>query len=171
MIWVVSRFRLKAPPGISSSCISPLTSSGQCSRTSWASHPQKSATLSPQPGVKPRKFIRTCGGIGKKKGLQCGTNWDLKYYVANFGYDAIGFTNKGMRSTSVNDETHNLWHSRNINTETNFCRQGLRSTQGTDEKYKFQLEILKETDHSDSFRIKGMLILKWISKSERMWSG
>ena len=65
MVWVVSRFRLKAPPGISSSCITPLTSSGQRSRASRASQTQKSATLSPQPGGKPRKFIRTCGGIGK----------------------------------------------------------------------------------------------------------
>jgi len=61
---VVSRFRLKTPPGISSSCISPLTPSGQRSRASWAFQPQKSATLSPQPGGKPRKVIRTCGGIG-----------------------------------------------------------------------------------------------------------
>ena len=67
MVWVVSRFRFKAPPCISSSYISPLTSSGQRSRASWASQPQKSATLSPQPGGKPRTFIRTCGGIGKKK--------------------------------------------------------------------------------------------------------
>ena len=67
MVWVVSRFRLTTPPGISSSCISALTSSGQRSRASWASQPQKSATLSPQPGWKPRKFIRTCGGIGRKK--------------------------------------------------------------------------------------------------------
>ena len=67
MVWVVIRFRLKAPPVISSSCISPLTSSGQRSRASCASQPQKSATLSPQPGGKPRKFIRTCGGIGPKK--------------------------------------------------------------------------------------------------------
>jgi len=66
MVWVVSRFRLKAPRGISSSCISPLTSSGQRSHAPWASQPQKSATLSPQPGGKPRKFIRTCGGIGKE---------------------------------------------------------------------------------------------------------
>ena len=65
MVWAVSRFRLKAPPGISSSCISPLTSAGQRSRASWASEPQKSAALSPQPGGKPRKFIRTCGGFGK----------------------------------------------------------------------------------------------------------
>ena len=64
MVRVVSRFRLEAPPGISSSCISPLTSLGQRSRASWASQPQKSATLSPQPGGKPRKFIRICGGIG-----------------------------------------------------------------------------------------------------------
>ena len=66
MVWVVSRFRFKAPPGISSSCISTLTSSGQRSRASWASQPQKSATLSPQPGGKPRRFIRTYGGIGRK---------------------------------------------------------------------------------------------------------
>ena len=66
MVWVVSRFRLKVPPGISSSCISPLTSSGQRSHASWASQPQKSATLSPQPGGKPRKFTRKCGGVGKK---------------------------------------------------------------------------------------------------------
>ena len=50
MACVISRYRLKVPPGISSSCISPLTSSGQRSRASWASQPQKSATLSPQPG-------------------------------------------------------------------------------------------------------------------------
>ena len=67
MVLVVSRFRLKAPPGISSSCISPLTSSGQRSRASWAFQPQKLATLSPQPGDKPRKFIRTCGGIGERE--------------------------------------------------------------------------------------------------------
>ena len=73
MVWVFSIFRLKAPPGISSSCISPLTSSGQRSRASWASQPQKSATLSPQPGGKPRKFIRTCGGIGG------GGYWSVQY--------------------------------------------------------------------------------------------
>ena len=67
MVLVVSRYRLKAPPGILSSCISPLTSSGQRSRASWTSQPQKSATLSPQPGGKPRKFIRICGGIGGRK--------------------------------------------------------------------------------------------------------
>jgi len=69
MVWVVSRFRLKAPPGISSSSISPLTSSGQRSRASRASQPQKSATLSPQPGGKTTKFLRTCGDIGGKKNL------------------------------------------------------------------------------------------------------
>ena len=71
MVWVVSRFRFKAPPGISSSCISPLTSSGQRSRASWASQRQKSATLSPQPGGKPRKFVRTCGGIGGGEVWSC----------------------------------------------------------------------------------------------------
>ena len=78
MVWVVSRFRLKASPGISSSCISPLTSSGQRSRASWASQPQKSATLSPQPGGKPRKFIRTCSGIGGRHNL---INKEWKYFI------------------------------------------------------------------------------------------
>ena len=82
MVWEVSRFRLKAPPGISSSCVSPLTSSGQRSRASWASQPQKSATLSPQPGEKPRKFIRICGGIGGEK-KRCGEHL-LKHTVAYF---------------------------------------------------------------------------------------
>ena len=64
MVWLVSRCRLKAPPGISSSCISPLTSSGQRSRASWASEPENSPTISLQPGGKPRNFLRTCGGFG-----------------------------------------------------------------------------------------------------------
>ena len=67
MVWVVSRFRLKGPPGISFSCIPPLTPSEKRSRASWTSQPQKSATLSPQPGGKTRKFRRTCGGTGEKK--------------------------------------------------------------------------------------------------------
>ena len=84
MVWVVSRFGLKAPPGISSSCISPLTSSGQRSRASWASQPQKSATLSLQPGGKPRKFVRTCGGAGGDFDIikMHGTN--VKIYLSNF---------------------------------------------------------------------------------------
>ena len=67
MVWAVSGFRLKAPPGISSSCISQLTLSGQRSRASWASQPQKSATLSPQAGGKPRKFVRNVVARGEKK--------------------------------------------------------------------------------------------------------
>ena len=47
--------------------MSPLTSTGQRSRASCASQPQKSATLSPQPGGKTTKFIRTDGGIGRRK--------------------------------------------------------------------------------------------------------
>ena len=82
MVWVVSRFRLKTPPGVSSSYISPLTSSGQRSRAPRASQPQKSATLLPQPGGKPRKFIRTCGGIGEKKFLKGPSkqtqNWETR---------------------------------------------------------------------------------------------
>ena len=80
MVKVVSRFRLKAHSDISSSCISPLTSSGQRSRASWASQPQKSATLSPQPGGKPRKFIRTRGSTGGGD-----ISWSL-CYQHTFGY-------------------------------------------------------------------------------------
>ena len=50
IVWVVSRFRLKAPPGSSSPYISPLTPSGQRNCASWVSQPQKSVTLPPQPG-------------------------------------------------------------------------------------------------------------------------
>ena len=50
MVWVVSRFRHKAPPGTSSPYITPLTPSGQRNCASWASLPQKSVTLPPQPG-------------------------------------------------------------------------------------------------------------------------
>ena len=67
MVWVVSRFRLKAPPGTSSPYISPLTPSGQRNCASRASQPQKSVTLPPQPGGGPRKFVWTCGGIRKKQ--------------------------------------------------------------------------------------------------------
>ena len=50
MVWVVSRSRLKAPPGTSSASVSPLTPSGQRNCASWASQPQKSVTLPPQLG-------------------------------------------------------------------------------------------------------------------------
>ena len=50
MVWVVSRIKLKAPPGTSSPYISPLTQSGQRNCASWASQPQRSVTLPPQPG-------------------------------------------------------------------------------------------------------------------------
>ena len=65
MVWVVSRLRLKGPSWyVIFIYISPLTSLGQHSRASWASQIQKSATLSPQPGGKTTKYIRTGGGIG-----------------------------------------------------------------------------------------------------------
>ena len=86
MIWVVSGFRLKASPGISSSCISPLTSSVQCSRASWASQTQKSATLSPQPGGKPRKFVRTCGGIGGGGGFEDTVGYSTVSVLINHVY-------------------------------------------------------------------------------------
>ena len=73
MVWLVSRFRLKAPPGISCSCISTLTSSGQRSSSSLPSQPHKSATLSPQPVGKTRKFIEHVVALGRRK--QFCTQW------------------------------------------------------------------------------------------------
>ena len=71
MVWVVGRLRLKGPSWyLIFIYISPLTSLGQCSCTSWATQPPKSATLSPQPGGKTTKFVWTCGGIGEKKKVQ-----------------------------------------------------------------------------------------------------
>ena len=68
MVGVVSRFRFKGPFWyLIFTHVSPLTSSGQGSRASWASQTQKSAKLYPQPGGKTTKFIRTGGGIGEKK--------------------------------------------------------------------------------------------------------
>ena len=59
--------------------VSPLASSGQRSRASWASQPQKWATLSPQPGGKSWKFIRTCGDIGGKKYYLRNLKFTLKH--------------------------------------------------------------------------------------------
>ena len=82
VFWVVSRSRLKAPPGSSSPYISPLIPSGQRNCASWASQPQKSVTLPPQPGGGPRKFVWTCGGIRKKKSVR-GSERSLDYGAWN----------------------------------------------------------------------------------------
>jgi hypothetical protein len=58
--------RFKAPPGTQRSHSSSLTSSGQRNRALWASQPQKSVTLRPQPGAGTTKSIWTCGGIGEE---------------------------------------------------------------------------------------------------------
>ena len=64
MGWV-NRIRLKGSSWyLISIYISPLTSLGQRSRALWASQPQKSPTLSPQPGGKTTKFVWTGVGIG-----------------------------------------------------------------------------------------------------------
>jgi hypothetical protein len=68
MVCVVSRLRLKGPSWyLIFIYISPLISLGERSRASWAPQPQKSATLSPQPGGKTTKFLRTGGGIGEEE--------------------------------------------------------------------------------------------------------
>ena len=79
-VWVVSRLRLKGSSRyLIFIYISPLTSSGQRSRASWAPKPQKSATLSPQPGGKTAKFVRTSGGIGGEKNKYCHL-WPARLY-------------------------------------------------------------------------------------------
>ena len=82
MVWVVSRIRLKAPPGISSSCISPLSSSGQRSRASWASQPQKSATLSPQPGRRTTKVHTNMWWHWGRGGINNLKSTHLPYHLA-----------------------------------------------------------------------------------------
>ena len=67
MVWVVSRSRLKATPGTSSPYISPLTPSRQSNCASWASQPQKSVTLPPQPGGGTTKFRMNMWWHQKKK--------------------------------------------------------------------------------------------------------
>jgi hypothetical protein len=71
MVWVVSRSRLKVPPGTSCPCISPLTPSGQRNCASWASQPQKSVTLLPQPG----------GGTTK---VRMNMWWHKKYFYKTY---------------------------------------------------------------------------------------
>ena len=69
MVWVVSRFRLKVPPGSSSPYISPLIPSGQRNCASWASQPQKSVTLPPQSGGGTTKVRTNMWWHEKKKKL------------------------------------------------------------------------------------------------------
>ena len=61
--------------------ISPLTPSGQRNCASWASQPQKSVTLPPQPGGgTKKKFTWTCGGIRKKNyGLYKCITWSAAF--------------------------------------------------------------------------------------------
>ena len=69
MVWVVNRLRLKGPSWyLIFIYISPLNHWGNVAAPHGGPQPQKSAaTLSPQPGGKTTKFIRTGGGIGEKK--------------------------------------------------------------------------------------------------------
>ena len=63
-------FRFKGPLLALHPPISPLTSSGQRNRASWASQAQKSVTLLPCPGGRTTKSTRACGGgTGQKKTL------------------------------------------------------------------------------------------------------
>ena len=113
MVSVVSRFRLKAPPGISSSCISPLTSSGQRSRAPWASQPQKSATLSPQPGG-----WHWGGGNTDRVTLEINTETRIDLYVvffilsclqrSGYGLDCPGFESRPGKEIFLFSETPRL---------------------------------------------------------------
>src|SRR5215467_7984081 len=68
MVWLVSRIYVGLRPLLVLHIhISPSTSSGQRNCASWASHPQKSVTLQPQPGGETTKSETTGGGSGEKK--------------------------------------------------------------------------------------------------------
>src|SRR5215510_16302019 len=68
--------KFKAPPG--TSYISPSTSSEQRNCASWASQPQKSVTLRPQPGGETTKSIREMWGGGIKN--------FISNYISNCAY-------------------------------------------------------------------------------------
>jgi hypothetical protein len=74
MVWVVE-FRFKAPPGTSYSYIT-IHPSGQRNCASWASQPQKSVTIRPQPGGETTKSIRDMWWHwgGKKSRITCNTH-------------------------------------------------------------------------------------------------
>ena len=75
----------KDPPGTSDSpLISPSFSSGQRNRAYWASQPQKSVTLQPQPGGGTTKSERTCGGIGGKKSTYTGLHKKPLLFLSRF---------------------------------------------------------------------------------------
>ena len=57
-IFHVSKIRVKAPPGTTSSSITTHTSSGQRNCASWASQPQKSVTRLPCPGGRTTKSTK-----------------------------------------------------------------------------------------------------------------
>jgi hypothetical protein len=57
MVWVISRFRIKAAPGTSSPYISPLTPSGQRNCASWASQPQSRLHFRQSQEGGPRMFV------------------------------------------------------------------------------------------------------------------
>ena len=68
MVWVVSRLRLKGPSWYLIFIYHHSHHWGNIA----VPQPQKSATLSPQPGGKTTKFIRTSGGTGGRG--DCGEN-------------------------------------------------------------------------------------------------
>ena len=73
---------------------------GQRSCTSWAPQPLKLATLSPQPGGKTPKFIRTGGDIGKKKYI----------YISTPLVKGVHYSAKGL-------QTHLQWRVRHEESE------------------------------------------------------
>ena len=81
-------FKFEAPPGTTSSSFTIHTPSGQCSRASWASQPQKSVTPSCHAQERgPRSLQRTCGDIGGGGGRisksRCVGNTDITYTANN----------------------------------------------------------------------------------------
>src|SRR5215510_15747025 len=74
MVWIVLRYLGLRPLLVLHIHISPSTSSGQRNCASWASQPQKSVTLRPQPGGETTESLRDMwwhwgGGGGGKIGF------------------------------------------------------------------------------------------------------
>ena len=69
------QFRFKAPPGTTSSSITSHTPSGQRSRASWASRPQKSVTLLPCPWGRPTNSTKYMWWHWTKKRIE---DWSVR---------------------------------------------------------------------------------------------
>ena len=81
--------RFKAPPGTTSSSITTHTSSGQRSRASWASQPQKSVISLPCPGGRTTKSTKDMWWHWEKKIF--GFLWLKQYLTVQYANECSEF--------------------------------------------------------------------------------